>query len=162
MKNVGGRIKILGVESLALNRILYIAPWREEACKYPDQATLSSGVPQEKGTSRSRFSVIITCDPENSGLYPDQPPLDENPAIEVSRPQSIRRQPPTYSTHRNSLNSNDKVSRETARRARRPLVGAGRKSATGRRIRLYSTNEPHIRTATHRASIQTTQVALYC
>jgi hypothetical protein len=74
MKNVGGRIKILGVESLALNRILYIARWREGACKYPDQATLSSGVPQEKGASRSRFSVIVTWDPENSGLYPIQPP----------------------------------------------------------------------------------------
>ena len=105
MRDVNGGMKILGLESLVLNRILYIAPWREEACKYPDQATLSSGVPQEKGASRSRFSVIITCDPENSGLYPNQPPQMRNPAIEVSRPQSIRRQPPTYSTHRNSLNS---------------------------------------------------------
>ncbi|PMD17632.1 hypothetical protein NA56DRAFT_262471 [Hyaloscypha hepaticicola] len=146
MRDVNGGMKILGLESLVLNRILYIAPRR--AVEFRIVLIRQRRCSARKGASRSRFSVIVTWHPENSGLYPNQPPqmrtshrgiqttIDSTSTINFL-------DPPKFSQF------NDKVSRDSARRARQLLVGAGRYSATGRRIRLNSTNEPHIRTATH-------------
>jgi len=61
MKAVSVRIKISGVESLALNRIFYIAARREKSSsKRPDQATVVFD-PRRRGRAFSRFSAEITC-----------------------------------------------------------------------------------------------------
>ena len=136
------RIKISGVESLALNRIFYIAPRREKSCsKRPDQATL---LIRRGGARNALFRVLAwkSCAPENQGASPNQPPSTTTQPSDHNRYDVNHHAPAT-----NIAPFNDKVSRNTARRQRQLLVGAGGIARPGG---IYETD--HSKRASHKTS----------